>query len=155
MLFVPVFGVVGSRIVSSLCFLGALIFFLIRLTIFIKDYGKTCLEIGNYIVQRKSIRSGISSYITDKVPVVTFVYTGIDILSAYVPYLNRIPSIEETISFFIKIFRKQLVLYVTLISIYTILVFGIKKPILLDMYFEMSWFDLYFYPIKLCIFCSK
>lgn len=154
-LFVPVFGEVGSRIVSSLCFLGALVFFLVRQTLFIKDYGKTCLEIGNYIVQKKSIKGGISFYINNKVPTVAFVYTGIDVLSTYIPDLKRIPSIEDTVSFFIKIFRKQLIFYVSLISIYTILIYWILKPLILDACFGMNWFDMYFYPIKLLILADK
>lgn len=58
------------------------------------------------------------------------IYAGIEIGESYLPTLKQIPRISELIDTFTKIFWKRLVLFAGIVSIYTVTMFWIIKPIL-------------------------
>ena len=128
------FGKSLSLIISFSCFFGATVFFIVRLIIWIKENGSQTIELMKSIVKMQSIHKGIEQYVLSSFPLISLAYAGIEIGETYLPVLKQIPRIPELIDTLTKIFWKRLVLFAGIISIYTVTVFWILKPILLKKY---------------------
>lgn len=141
------FGTVVSKYIAAGFFIGSAIFFAVRLIQYIKEYGKVTFDIGKNIVTKRSISKGIESYVLTEFPVISLAYTGIEIVSDYLPALKGIPSLQKTIKYFIRTFWKQLVVFGVFMTIYTISVYWIAKPILMRNMVGLAWYEIYFYPL--------
>ena len=91
------FGIVVSKYVAALFFFTSCVFFTFKMIKFLQNYGRTTLAIGKNIVTSRSVSTGIENYVYQQFPVVSLVYTGIEIASCQLPALRKIPSIKATI----------------------------------------------------------
>ena len=128
------FGKLPSLIISFSCFFGATVFFIVRLILWIKENGFQTMELTKSIVRMKSIHKGIEQYVLSSFPLISLAYAGIEIGETYIPALKQIPRIPDLVDTFTKIFWKRLVLFAGVVSVYTIIVFWIVKPILINRY---------------------
>ncbi len=120
-----------NMIIAGLFFLSAFIFWLIRFIQMIIQYGYASLEIAKNTCKKHNLYKGIEVYILDKFPEISFAYTGIDIGKQYIPALSHLPKISELVRFYVHYFWKQISLFIGIMSIYTISVYWIIKPIIL------------------------
>ena len=125
------FGKQVSIIISTIFFVAAGIFFIIRSIRFIRTYGKQGLTLMNSIMDAKSIHKGIEKYVYSNFPAIAFVYAGINIGEIYLPALKKIPDIPQLIDSLIGLFWKRLALYAGIVASYTVIIFGIIKPVLI------------------------
>ena len=125
------FGKQVSLVIAAIFFAAAGIFFIVRTIRFIKQYGKQTLALINCIRLSKSIHKGIEKYVYSNFPAIAFVYAGINIGEIYLPALRKVPDIPQLIDNFAGLFWKRLALYAGIVASYTIILFGIIKPILI------------------------
>ena len=128
------FGKLSSLIISFSCFFGATVFFIVRLILWIKENGSQTMELIKSVISLKSIHKGIEQYVLTSFPLISLAYAGIEIGETYIPALKQIPRIPDLVDTFTKIFWKRLVLFAGIVSIYTVTIFWIIKPILLKKY---------------------
>ncbi len=129
--FKPV-GEKPSIVVSVILFAGATVFFFVRLALGIKSYGRQVLGVSKNIFKTKSIHKGIEAYVLNNFPLISLAYSGLDLGSIYVPALRDVPRIPHFIDFFVKHFWKRFVLYAVIVVSYTISIYWILKPILIQ-----------------------
>ena len=141
------FGIVVSKYIAALFFFTSFVFFTFRMIKFLQNYGRTTLDIGKNIVTSKSVSSGIENYVYQQFPVVSLAYTGIEVASCHLPALRKIPSIKATVRRIIQLFWKQVLVYVLVVLIYTVGVYWVAKPILLERFAGLKWYEVYFYPL--------
>ena len=125
------FGKQASIVIASTFFAAAGIFFIIRTIRFIKTYGKQGFTLMNNIMDTKSIHKGIEKYVYSNFPAIAFVYAGINIGEIYLPALKKVPDIPQLIDSLIGLFWKRIALYAGIVASYTIIIFGIIKPVLI------------------------
>ena len=141
------FGIVLSKYVAALFFFTSCAFFTFKMIKFLQNYGRTTLAIGKNIVTTRSVSSGIENYVYQQFPVVSLAYTGIEIAACQLPALRKIPSIKTTVRRIIQVFWKQVLVYVLVVLIYTVGVYWVAKPILLERFAGLKWYEVYFYPL--------
>lgn len=141
------FGIVVSKYVAALFFFTSCVFFTFKMIKFLQNYGRTTLAIGKNIVTSRSVSTGIENYVYQQFPVVSLVYTGIEVAACHLPALRKIPSIKATIRRIIQVFWKQILVYVLVVLIYSISVYWVAKPILLERFVGLKWYEVYFYPL--------
>ena len=141
------FGIVVSKYVAALFFLTSFVFFTFRMIKFLQNYGRTTLAIGKNIVTSRSVSTGIENYVYQQFPIVSLAYTGIEIAACQLPALKKIPSIKATVKRIVRVFWKQVLVYGIVVLIYTVGVFWIAKPILLERFVGLKWYEVYFYPL--------
>ena len=128
------FGQIPSLICTFTCFFCATVFFFVRLILWVKENDSQTVELIKNIISLKSIHKGIEHYVLSSFSLISLAYAGIEVGENYLPALKQVPRIPELIDTFTKIFWKRLVLFTGIVSIYTITVFWIIKPILLKKY---------------------
>lgn len=128
------FGQLPSLICTFTCFFGATIFFFVRLILWIKENGSQTMELIKSVISLKSIHKGIEQYVLTSFPLISLAYAGIEVGESYLPALKQVPRIPELIDCFTKVFWKRVVLFLGVVSIYTVTVFWIIKPILIHRY---------------------
>ena len=126
------FGEKPSIVVSVILFAGVTIFFFVRFAFGIKSYGRQVLGVSKNIIKTKSIHKGIEVYVLNNFPLISLAYSGIDLGSVYVPALCDVPRIPYLIVFFVKHFWKRFALYAVIVASYTISIYWILKPILIQ-----------------------
>lgn len=141
------FGEVASSYIGSVFFVGGFVFWIVRTVLFWKKNGKMIFQISKDIIHDKSVSKGIETYIKTEIPAVSLAYSGIEIASRFLPALDRIPKIPETVKYFIKNFWKRIALFGGIVAAYSISVYWILKPFLLKSVGGLSWYQIYFYPI--------
>ena len=125
------FGKKVSLVIASIFFAAAGIFFIIRTISFIKTYGKQGLTLMNNIMDAKSIHRGIEKYLYSNFPAIALIYAGFNIGEIYLPALKKVPDIPQLIDSLVGLFWKRLALYAGIVTSYTIIIFGIIKPVLI------------------------
>lgn len=141
------FEIVVSKYVAALFFFTSCVFFTFKMIKFLQNYGRPTLAIGKNIVTSRSVSTGIENYVYQQFPVVSLVYTGIEVAACHLPALRKIPSIKTTIRRIIQVFWKQVLVYVLVVLIYSISVYWVAKPILLERFAGLKWYEVYFYPL--------
>ena len=129
------FGKLAATWISIAFFAGSFIFWFVRVILYCKNYGRVTLEISKNVVKQKSLSKGISKFITDEYPLVTLTYAGIDLAAYQFSALKEIPRLDELVKLFIQNFWKRVVLFAGLFAFYSIVVYGVIKPILIKLYF--------------------
>ena len=117
--------------ISMAFFTGAFIFWLVRVILYCKNYGRVTVAIARNVFKERSLSKGISRFVTDEYPLVTWTYAGIDLAATQFSALKEIPRLEELVNLFIQNFWKRIALFAGLMTFYTITVYWIIKPILL------------------------
>ena len=141
------FGIVVSKYIAALFFFTSFVFFTFRMIKFLQNYGRTILAIGKNIVTTRSVSSGIENYVYQQFPVVSLAYTGIEVAACHLPALRKIPSIKATVRRIIQVFWKQVLVYILAVLIYSVGVYWVAKPILLERFVGLKWYEVYFYPL--------
>ena len=141
------FGTVVSKYIAAGFFSGSVVFFAVRFIHYISEYGKITFDISKNIVTERSISKGIENYVLTEFLVISLAYTGINIVSEYLPALKQIPSLQKTIKIFINTFWKELAIFVSVMTVYSVSVYWIAKPILLRNMADLVWYEVYFYPL--------
>ena len=141
------FGIVVSKYIAALFFFTSFVFFTFRMIKFLQNYGRTTLAIGKNIVTTRSVSSGIENYVYQQFPVVSLAYTGIEVAACHLPALRKIPSIKATVRRIIQVFWKQVLVYILAVLIYSVGVYWVAKPILLERFVGLKWYEVYFYPL--------
>lgn len=113
-------------------FAAAFIFWLVRLILYCKNYGRVTLAITKNVFRQHSLSKGISRFITDEYPLVTWTYAGIDLAATQFTALKEIPRLDDLVKLFIQNFYKRIALFAGILTFYTITVYWIIKPILIN-----------------------
>ena len=125
------FGKQITTLISMAFFAGAFIFWLVRVILYCKNYGLVTVAITRNVFKERSLSKGISCFVKDKYPLITWTYAGIDIAATQFSALKEIPRLEELVKLFIQNFWKRIALFAGLMAFYTITVYWILKPIML------------------------
>ena len=125
------FGKLFATWISMAFFAGAFIFWLVRVILYCKNYGRVTVAIARNVFKERSLSKGISRFVKDEYPLVTWTYAGIDLAATQFSALKEIPHLEELVKLFIQNFWKRIALFAGLMAFYTITVYWIIKPILL------------------------
>ena len=125
------FGKTIAAWISMAFFAGAFIFWLVRVILYCKNYGRVTVAIARNVLRERSLSKGISRFVTEEYPLVTWTYAGIDLAATQFSALKEIPRLEELVKLFIQNFWKRIALFVGLMAFYTITVYWIIKPIVL------------------------
>ena len=126
------FGTQLATWLSMPFFAAAFIFWLVRLILYCKNYGRVTLAITKTVFRQHSLSKGISRFITDEYPLVTWTYAGIDLAATQFTALKEIPRLDELVKLFIQNCYKRIVLFAGILAFYTITVYWIIKPILIN-----------------------
>lgn len=129
------FGENVSRYIACVFFFASFIFWLVRTILFLKKYGKVSVQISKTVIKQKSVYKGIEQYVLTEFPLIALGYAGIAVASEYVPSLNGVPRISELVKYLVKAFWKRVTLFAGIMGVYTIIVFWIIKPILINQFF--------------------
>ena len=113
-------------------FVAAFIFWLVRLILYCKNYGRVTLAITKNVFRQHSLSKGISRFITEQYPLVTWTYAGIDLAATQFSALKEIPRLDDLVKLFIQNFYKRIALFAGILAFYTITVYWIIKPILIN-----------------------
>ena len=130
-----IFHPFGTRVATWLgmsFFAAAFIFWLVCLILYCKNYGRVTLAITKNVFRQHSLSKGISRFITDEYPLVTWTYAGIDLAATQFTALKEIPRLDDLVKLFIQNFYKRIALFVSILAFYTITVYWIIKPILIN-----------------------
>ena len=73
------FGTQLATWLSMPFFAAAFIFWLVRLILYSKNYGRVTLAITKNVFRQHSLSKGISRFIKEQYPLVTWTYAGIDL----------------------------------------------------------------------------
>lgn len=115
-----------SRYIAFGIFGVAFIYTLVRLVLYIRNYGKVTFEIVRLIFKEKSVSRGVSLFVKDKYPVITKIYAGISVAQNFIPGLDTVPDFDLIVKDFIKHYRKRVILVSVLFVLYSVLIFGVK-----------------------------
>ena len=126
------FGKQGAVWIGMAFFVVAFIFWLVRFILYCKNYGRVTIAIAKNVFRQRSLSKGISRFITDEYPLVTWTYAGIDLAACQFSALREIPRLDELVKLFIQNFWKRITLFAGLFAFYTITVYWIIKPILIN-----------------------
>jgi len=127
------FGEKTSYIIATIFFVAAFSFSLYRFIAFLmnKQYREITFQLIQNIWKSKSISKGVKVVVLDSIPKLAKLYKGIDVMSNVLPALEQIPDIQDIIKYIINIFWKRFILFIGLFVFYTIMIYGILKPLVL------------------------
>ncbi|MCR4938806.1 MAG: DUF1232 domain-containing protein [Treponemataceae bacterium] len=128
--------------IASVFFLFSLVWSCIR---FVKNARITYPIIKN-IIQEANVESGICKYLMERYPKVKKALDTVKKLSPYIPALKDFPELEEIVRYYIDVFKKRIIIFISMFGAYTILFF-ITRRILITQFGGISTFAAYFYPI--------
>ena len=128
------FGKGASAWIGMAFFSASFAFWLVRVILYCKDYGKTTLALCRNILSKRSLSKGISAFIANEYPAVALAYAGIDVAAAHFSAMKEIPRLHELVRLFMRHFRKRIALFFCMMVLYTVSVHWVLKPIILRMY---------------------
>lgn len=120
----------------------------VRFVNYLRKYGQETISVCKNVLSQKSVSRGIEKYIYSRFPMIMLVYAGIDMTANHYPPLRQIPSLNNTIKFFIKVFWKQILVYTIIMFVYSFSVYWIIKPILLNSFANTNVSEICFYPVR-------
>ena len=115
-----------SYYIAIAVFSLTLIYTLIRIILYFKNYGKVTLGITKLVIKEKSLSRGVSIYVEQTYPLITTIYAGINIVQNFVPGLDAIPDLDMIVKDFINHFKKKVVLVLVLFTLYSAAIFIVK-----------------------------
>lgn len=115
-----------SRYIALGIFSLVLVYTLIRIFFYFKNYGKITFEILKDVLKEKSLSRGVSNFVKDKYPVITKIYAGINIAQNFVPGFNTVPDFDLIVKDFITHYKKRVILVTGLFALYSAVIFTVK-----------------------------
>ena len=128
------FGKNIAKWISLFFFFSSFVFWLVRMIIYCRNYGRVTFYIGKNVLKKRSLSKGISQFIIDEYPLVTFTYAGIDIAANHFSALDEFPRLNELVKLFIQNFWKRVVLFAGIMTFYTVIVYWVIKPVIIRSY---------------------
>lgn len=125
------FNPLYCKIISGAFFLSAIVFTIVRCVLFVRDYGRITFDVCKSVLVEKSMHKGIKEYVYTSYPVIASLYAGLDFAAKYVPALTKVPQLEKIVDRFILEFKNRIILYTAILSVYTVLVYWVAKPLLM------------------------
>lgn len=102
------------------------VFLVIRIILYLKQYGNMTFSIIRNVLKTKSLSKGISVFVQEEYPVITKIYTGIGIAQQFIPGTDFIPDFDKIVKDFIVHYRKRMLLVTVLFAVYSAMVFILK-----------------------------
>lgn len=127
------FGEKTSYLIATLFFAVAFSFTLYRFIAFMmnKQYREIAFQLIQHIWKTKSVSNGVKEVVINLIPNLARGYKGTDIMSNFVPALENIPEIQDVIKYIINIFGKCFRLFMGLLVFYSIMFYGVLRPLVL------------------------
>jgi len=139
--FKPINQIVAYYI-ASIFFLFSLVWSCVR---FVKN-ARITYPIIKHIVQERNLEIGLCKYLMERYPKVKKALDTVKKLSPYIPALKDFPELEEIVRYYIDVFKKRIIIFVSMFGAYTVLFF-ITRRILITQFGGISTFAAYFYPV--------
>lgn len=115
-----------SRFIALGIFSITMIYTLVRVILYFKQYGKVTLGIVKLVLKEKSLSKGVSLFVQKTYPSITKVYAGISIAQKFVPGLDSIPDFDKIVKDFINHFKKKVLLVSSMFLFYSLVIFIVK-----------------------------
>lgn len=128
LLFSP-FGERGSKTVALFFLFSSFVYGLVRFVIFVKNYGRQTVVIGKNIWKTKSVSKGIECYVYSQYPSIRSFYRNLDFVSHFLGSLKLIPKINDFVLLIMRIYWKRLVLFGGILAFFSIVFYGIMRPL--------------------------
>lgn len=116
----------NSRFIALGIFSITIIYTLVRVILYFKQYGKVTFNIVKHIRKEKSLSKGVSLFVQETYPSITKIYAGINVAQKFVPGLDSIPDLDKIVNDFINHFKKKVILVSSMFLLYSITFFIIK-----------------------------
>mgnify|MGYP003291896347 CR=1 FL=1 len=116
----------SSRYIAFGIFSITIIYSLIRVFIYLKQYGKVTFGIFKLVRKEKSLSKGVSIFVQETYPSITMIYAGISIAQKFVPGLDSIPDFDKIVNEFINHFKKKVILVSSMFLLYSLVIFILK-----------------------------
>ena len=123
------FGERLSKIFAHLFFFSSVVYSLVRFVGFVKNYGKQTMWIGKNIWKTKSVSKGIECYVYSQYPSIRSFYRNLDFASHFLGSLKLIPKINDFVLLIMRIYWKRLVLFGGILAFFSIVLYGIVRPL--------------------------
>ena len=128
LLFSP-FGERGSKTVALFFLFSSFVYGLVRFVIFVKNYGRQTVVVGKKIWKTKSVSKGIECYVYSQYPSIRSFYRNLDFASHFLGSLKLIPKINDFVLLIMRIYWKRLVLFGGILAFFSIVLYGIVRPL--------------------------
>ena len=115
-----------SKFVGFALFGCTFVFLIVRIVLYLKQYGKITLTITRTVFKNKSLSKGISEFVKQQYPVITNIYAGIGVAKKYIPGTDSIPDFDKIVKDFIIHYRRKVLLVLSLFSFYSVSIFVLK-----------------------------
>ena len=129
LLFSP-FGERGSKTVTLFFLFSSFVYGLVRFVIFVKNYGRQTVVVGKKIWKTKSVSKGIECYVYSQYPSIRSFYRNLDFASHFLGSLKLIPKINDFVLLIMRIYWKRLVLFGGILAFFSIVLYGIVRPLI-------------------------
>lgn len=128
LLFSP-FGERGSKTVALFFLFSSFVYGLVRFVRFVKNYGRQTVVVGKKIWKTKSVSKGIECYVYSQYPSIRSFYRNLDFASHFLGSLKLIPKINDFVLLIMRIYWKRLVLFGGILAFFSIVLYGIVRPL--------------------------
>ncbi|MCQ2588546.1 MAG: DUF1232 domain-containing protein [Treponema sp.] len=115
-----------SRFIALGIFSITIIYTVIRIILYFKQYGKVTFGIVKLVIKEKSLSKGVSLFVQQTYPAITKIYAGINVAQKFVPGMDSIPDFDKIVKDFIKHFKKKVILVSSMFLLYSVTFFIIK-----------------------------
>lgn len=115
-----------SRNVSLMIFALVFIYTLIRVILYLKNYGALSFHIFKQVWRQKSLSKGIGMFVQEQYPVITRIYAGISAAQSFIPGLDTVPDFDLIVKDFIKHYRKRVIIVSVFFALYSAAIFSVK-----------------------------
>ena len=129
LLFSP-FGERGSKTVALFFLFSSFVYGLVRFVRFVKNYGRQTVVVGKKIWKTKSVSKGIECYVYSQYPSIRSFYRNLDFASHFLGSLKLIPKINDFVLLIMRIYWKRLVLFGGILAFFSIVLYGIVRPLI-------------------------
>lgn len=119
-----------SKYVGFVLFGCTFVFLVVRIILYLKQYGNVTLSIIGNVLKTKSLSKGISIFVQEEYPVITKIYAGIGIAQKFIPGTDSIPDFDRIVKDFIVHYRKRILLVTVLFAVYSAMVFVLKMYVI-------------------------
>lgn len=115
-----------SRCIALGLFSISLVYTIIRIVCYLKQYGNITAKILKHVFERKSLSKGLSDFVQETYPLITSIYAGINIAQNFIPGLDSVPDFDLIVKDFVKHYRKRILLCSILFLLYSVVILIVK-----------------------------
>lgn len=115
-----------SRNIALGIFAIVFIYTIIRVIIYLKNYGAILLHLTKQVWKQKNLSKGVGAFVQEQYPVIAKIYAGINVAQSFIPGLDTVPDFDLIVNDFIKHYRKRAVIVSILFVSYSVAIFTVK-----------------------------